>query len=620
MQRNRVVKGLLGGLLVAAMLLGVLPALVLPAATRAATTWYVDDSGGADYTTIQAAVTAATAGDTIIVRDGAYVENVIVDKSLVVRSENGAAAVTVTAVTTSSPVFTVNASSVTIDGFTVSGTTSTSVGGIEVKNVGSCLIAGNDVTGCGVGIRLAGTATNNAVTGNNCHGNTKYGFAIRDSASGNFVSRNTLSANTSKDICIKDSSANNTLWLNDVLSSGVEILTTVVGQSPSPVTYTYNGGTYTGYLGNYYSTYSGVDADGNGIGDTAFTYGATYTDSYPLMAQHTGYAEMVLHTITASAGANGSISPSGAVSVNEGDSQSFTIAADTGYVIADVLVDGSSVGAQSSYTFSDVLADHTIAASFDVAPSLYFATPWAKPGVAFGMNLYDFAPNASGVAWFDNDGDGIRDAEEPQSPVTVNAAGSGNPSPALSTPADAVPGIYTVYADVPEGGAVEASADFTVTGIVLNPTSGPAGTSIGVTGYHWPGRSGYVWFDSDGDSVRDDGEPQAAVATDAGDVGMPLSPASITVPEVAGGDYQVLADIPVGGFAVDHSATFTVTSVVPDWDLNGDGVCNIGDVVVIGLKWGETGTPGWIPEDLNGDGEINIGDVVVIGLHWGEAT
>jgi hypothetical protein len=41
-------------------------------------------------------------------------------------------------------------------------------------------------------------------------------------------------------------------------------------------------------------------------------------------------------------------------------------------------------------------------------------------------------------------------------------------------------------------------------------------------------------------------------------------------------------------------------------------------VVKIGLKWGLTGTPGWIPEDLNTDGVINIGDIVVLGLHWGQ--
>src|SRR5207249_4056901 len=71
-------------------------------------------------------------------------------------------------------------------------------------------------------------------------------------------------------------------------------------------------------------------------------------------------------TINASAGAGGSISPSGAVSVNCGANQSFSISADPCYSIADVLVDGSSVGAVASYTFTNVMAGHTIAASFSL--------------------------------------------------------------------------------------------------------------------------------------------------------------------------------------------------------------------------------------------------------------
>jgi len=70
------------------------------------------------------------------------------------------------------------------------------------------------------------------------------------------------------------------------------------------------------------------------------------------------------YTITASAGPNGSISPSGDVSVNEGSDQTFTITPDTGYSINDVLVDESSVGTVSSYTFTDVTEDHTIMATF----------------------------------------------------------------------------------------------------------------------------------------------------------------------------------------------------------------------------------------------------------------
>ena len=72
-------------------------------------------------------------------------------------------------------------------------------------------------------------------------------------------------------------------------------------------------------------------------------------------------------TITASAGPNGSISPSGDVIVNEGLDQSFTITPDTGYQIDDVLVDENSVGTVSSYTFTNVIQNHSISATFSLS-------------------------------------------------------------------------------------------------------------------------------------------------------------------------------------------------------------------------------------------------------------
>ena len=62
-------------------------------------------------------------------------------------------------------------------------------------------------------------------------------------------------------------------------------------------------------------------------------------------------------TITATAGINGSITPLGDVPVTQGADQTFTIIPDTGYHIADVLVDGSSVGGVSSYTFTNVTVE-----------------------------------------------------------------------------------------------------------------------------------------------------------------------------------------------------------------------------------------------------------------------
>ena len=75
------------------------------------------------------------------------------------------------------------------------------------------------------------------------------------------------------------------------------------------------------------------------------------------------------HTITAAAEPSGSISPSGDTSVSRGSNRTFTIRANRGYHIADVLVDGKSVGARSRYRFDNVTANHTISALFTVNPS-----------------------------------------------------------------------------------------------------------------------------------------------------------------------------------------------------------------------------------------------------------
>jgi parallel beta-helix repeat protein len=73
--------------------------------------------------------------------------------------------------------------------------------------------------------------------------------------------------------------------------------------------------------------------------------------------------------ISASAGAGGSISPSGTVSVNYGGSQSFTITPNTGYYIVDVTVNGTSVGAVSSYTVQNIQGATTISATFAPNPT-----------------------------------------------------------------------------------------------------------------------------------------------------------------------------------------------------------------------------------------------------------
>lgn len=71
-----------------------------------------------------------------------------------------------------------------------------------------------------------------------------------------------------------------------------------------------------------------------------------------------------VRVIDASCGENGSINPAGKVSVPKGGNQTFAITPDNGYHIADVLVDGASVGAVKEYTFENVTEGHTIAVTF----------------------------------------------------------------------------------------------------------------------------------------------------------------------------------------------------------------------------------------------------------------
>ena len=115
------------------------------------------------------------------------------------------------------------------------------------------------------------------------------------------------------------------------------------------------------------------------------------------------------YTIQATAGTGGSISPSGNVSVREGKDQTFTITPDKGYAVANVKIDGKSIGAVKSYTFENVRRTHTIEVIFmkangnpqagvfvDVAEGSYYeeAIDWAvEKGITNGVSSNMFAPN-----------------------------------------------------------------------------------------------------------------------------------------------------------------------------------------------------------------------------------
>ncbi|MFA5248295.1 MAG: InlB B-repeat-containing protein [Patescibacteria group bacterium] len=93
------------------------------------------------------------------------------------------------------------------------------------------------------------------------------------------------------------------------------------------------------------------------------------------------------YTITATTGANGTVSPSGVITLNYGASQTYTIATSTlNYHVADIIVDGDSVGTTSlSYTFSNVTANHTISATFSPNPETP-ATTYTVGGTISGLS------------------------------------------------------------------------------------------------------------------------------------------------------------------------------------------------------------------------------------------
>ena len=125
-----------------------------------------------------------------------------------------------------------------------------------------------------------------------------------------------------------------------------------------------------------------VDDKGNALPDDTrvkanTTYKWRFTPTDTNYTTLTGEIELLHHksngggssgysyyTIEATAGAGGSISPSGSVSVREGRDQTFTITPDKGYAVSTVKIDGKSIGAVKSYTFENVSRTHTIEVVF----------------------------------------------------------------------------------------------------------------------------------------------------------------------------------------------------------------------------------------------------------------
>ena len=141
-------------------------------------------------------------------------------------------------------------------------------------------------------------------------------------------------------------------------------VTTPTNGTITPGTTTYNYGQSPVFAITPAAGYGIVNVMVDGV-----NVGAVTSYQFPaLTADHTLSATFAQYqyVITATAGNGGTISPVGATNMVSGGNQTYTITPATGYHITDVFVDGASVGAVGTYTFSNVTANHTIFAAFDV--------------------------------------------------------------------------------------------------------------------------------------------------------------------------------------------------------------------------------------------------------------
>ena len=206
----------------------------------------------------------------------------------------------------------------------------------------------------------------------------------------------TFAVNTANLTVVKDGTGSGTVTGTGIScgSDCSETVTqgTVVSLTASAAT----GSTFTGWSGGCTGTASTCSV--------SMTAAKTVTASFAVKT----------YTITSSTGGHGTISPSGAVQVNHGSSQTFTIAPDPYYGIASVMVDGQAAGKVTSYTFSNVTAAHDINATFaPVDTDLDGVADLIEMGPSFNDPMYDAS------------GDGIPDRQQANvaSFMTFDAAG-----------------------------------------------------------------------------------------------------------------------------------------------------------------------------------------------------
>jgi parallel beta-helix repeat protein len=192
----------------------------VPITPRVPGTWIVDDDGPADFRTIQEAIDAAAPGDTIFVRPGTYIENVVVYKPLSLIGQN--ASHTIILAKNPGTTVLVTKSHVTISTFTVRGrsTLSTDIGIYVSSSASFCNISGNILTDHGCAVSLGGNDHNvdsNFVT------NSPFSGIYLNGSSNNVISNNIVMDCAMTGIFISYPSTHNILRDNNMTRNSMNL-------------------------------------------------------------------------------------------------------------------------------------------------------------------------------------------------------------------------------------------------------------------------------------------------------------------------------------------------------------------------------------------------------------
>jgi nitrous oxidase accessory protein len=147
-------------------------------------------------------------------------------------------------------------------------TCNSNINGLYIYWNTNAVVVDNTITGNKNGIYHT-TSSYSLISSNRIYNNTQYGMYIFNSSSYNRIYLNKFSNNTTANLYLDGGSGNAT-------------------QAHTQLSYFHNAVAHKGNLGNRYDDYDGNDADGDGIGDTAYS-GSTYTDNYPLIADPERY-------------------------------------------------------------------------------------------------------------------------------------------------------------------------------------------------------------------------------------------------------------------------------------------------------------------------------------------